>query len=76
MSFNIVAFPEMEILGFWCGNFRYRKPRICRKHFKSFDFVQKVKSSVAGVAGMQDSALLFQVHAQHLQPPVGQFVCG
>ena len=40
-----MAFPEMEILGFWCGNFRYWKPRICREHIKYSDFMPKVESS-------------------------------
>ena len=44
-SYKIDAFPEVEILGFWCLNLRYWKPRICWKHFKSFNFVQKVESS-------------------------------
>ena len=45
ISYKIDAFPEVEILGFWCLNLRYWKPRICWKHFKSFNFVQKVESS-------------------------------
>ena len=62
MSFSIMAFPEMEILGFWCGNFRYWRPRLCGKHNKYFHFVQKVKISVNNLIAVTGFSFFRSMH--------------